>query len=136
MALSSERETEEELKEHRERAVALRYQKQGYLIKGGTRLCVFSHRLGSLWTLSSSALSEQRNSGLVEWVVGHDLVYVGESGPSAARPRMRDDSVCSADRVDGARAVEAHSHTLAEANERRLPGCGALAFHSRLSRVS
>ena len=48
--LSCERETEEERKEDRERAVALRYQKQGDFIKGGPRLCVVSHRLDSLWT--------------------------------------------------------------------------------------
>ena len=48
--MSCERETEEERKEDRERAVALRYQKQGGLIKGGPQLCVVSHRLDSLWT--------------------------------------------------------------------------------------
>ena len=48
--MSNERETEEERKEDRERAVALRYQKQGGFIKGGPQLCVVSHRLDSLWT--------------------------------------------------------------------------------------
>ena len=45
-ALSNERDTEED----RERAVALRYQKQGDFVKGGAQLCVVSHRLDSLWT--------------------------------------------------------------------------------------
>ena len=41
--MSNKRETEEERKEDRERAVALRYQKQGDCTKGGPQLCVVSY---------------------------------------------------------------------------------------------
>ena len=87
--MSCERETEEERKEDRERAVALRYQKQRDFIKGGLQLCVVSHRLDSLWTFLHAVL-EQRNSGRVERVVGHDLVHVGESPDARDACHMAD----------------------------------------------
>ena len=48
--LSSERETDEQRAEDKERAAALRYLGQGDLVKGGPQCCVVTHRLDSLWT--------------------------------------------------------------------------------------
>ena len=72
-ALSSDREREEERTEDRERAVALRYQKQGGLIKGGPQLCVVWHRLDSLWTffqvpyLNNATAAEPNGSWDTTW---------------------------------------------------------------------
>ena len=135
-ALSNERETEEERKEDRERAVALRYQKQGGgVIKGGPPLCVVSYRLDSLWTflqlpyLSNATAAELNGSWVTTWFT------CAKAAHAQLGPEVRGDSGRPTDRAYGARALEARSHTVAEADERGLPGCGALALHTRLPRV-
>ena len=74
--MSCERETEEERNEGRERAVALRYQKQRGVIKGGHQLCVVSHRLDSLWAflqvpyLNNATAAELNGSWDTTWFTG------------------------------------------------------------------
>ena len=118
-ALSNERETEEERKRDRERAVLQRYQKQGDFITGGAQLCIVPHRLDSLWTflqipyLANATAVELNGSWDTTWFTWD----VGEGRPCAAGAGVRDDSGCSGDRADGARALGTRSRTLAEPDE-------------------
>ena len=65
--------------------------------------------------------------------MGHDLVYLGESGPCAARPGVRDDSRRLADRLHGARALEARLKTMAE--EHYLSAAPCLQRHLKFMHV-